>query len=61
MDADITAFDPKTIADLATYEDSMRPSRGVAYVLVAGVEVVSASRVQTLAFPGRGVRSVLAQ
>lgn len=34
--ADVTIFDPATILDKATYEDSVKPSVGVKYVLVNG-------------------------
>ena len=35
--ADITIFDPDTVKDIATYEDSNRPSQGIEYVVVNGV------------------------
>jgi len=35
--ADITIFDPNTVRDVATYEDSNRPSQGIEYVIVNGV------------------------
>ena len=34
--ADVTIFDPAKIADVATFEDSNRPSVGIEYVLVNG-------------------------
>jgi N-acyl-D-amino-acid deacylase len=37
--ADLVIFDPKTIADVATYEDPHRPPAGIAHVFVNGVEV----------------------
>jgi len=35
--ADITIFNPDTVKDVATYEDSNRPSQGIEYVVVNGV------------------------
>ncbi|MFL6301498.1 MAG: amidohydrolase family protein [Terriglobales bacterium] len=35
--ADITIFNPDTVKDVATYEDSNRPSQGIEYVIVNGV------------------------
>jgi len=35
--ADITIFDPNSVKDIATYEDSNRPSQGIEYVIVNGV------------------------
>lgn len=35
--ADLTIFDPETVRDVATFEDSNRPSAGIEYVLVNGV------------------------
>ncbi|MEL6264151.1 MAG: amidohydrolase family protein [Pseudomonadota bacterium] len=40
MDADIVVFDPNTIRDNATYEDSNQPATGVKTVLVGGELVV---------------------
>ena len=35
--ADITVFDPATVADQATYDSPLRPSSGIEYVFVGGV------------------------
>jgi dihydroorotase/N-acyl-D-amino-acid deacylase len=35
--ADVTIFDPKTVTDVATFEDPNRISKGIQYVLVNGV------------------------
>ncbi len=35
--ADVTVFDPATVADRATYEDNLKISTGIEYVLVNGV------------------------
>ncbi|MEW2915529.1 amidohydrolase family protein [Ruegeria sp. ANG10] len=40
MDADVVVFDPKTVADLATYENANQPAVGVQAVLVNGTLVV---------------------
>jgi N-acyl-D-amino-acid deacylase len=53
--ADIVAFDPREIADLATYDDPHRFARGVRDVFVNGVQVLSDARM-TGAKPGRFVR-----
>jgi dihydroorotase/N-acyl-D-amino-acid deacylase len=43
--ADITIFDPNTVADVATFEDPNRISRGIQYVLVNGVVEVDNGKV----------------
>jgi dihydroorotase/N-acyl-D-amino-acid deacylase len=53
--ADIMIFDPNTIIDRATYEQSHQLSIGVRHVLVNGVAVVTDGR-PTGAKPGRVVR-----
>jgi len=55
-DADITVFDPDTITDQATYDDSTRPSTGIVHVLVGGEFVVRDGEVQLDARPGRAIR-----
>lgn len=52
--ADIAIFDPKTIADRATYSNPTVRSVGVRYVIVNGTLIVDAGR-QTSATPGRFV------
>ena len=39
-DADVTVFDPATVADRSTYTEPAVPSIGIPYVLVNGVLVV---------------------
>jgi len=51
MAADITVFDPATIADRATYEQPLTPSEGVHHVLVNGQLVLRDGRL-TDARPG---------
>ncbi|NEE01894.1 N-acyl-D-amino-acid deacylase family protein [Phytoactinopolyspora halotolerans] len=54
--ADITVFDPLTVADQATFLDPCRPPVGVHHVIVDGVPVIDAG-CQTPARPGRVLRS----
>jgi hypothetical protein len=56
-DADIVVFDPDTITDRASYDDSTRPSAGIRHVLVNGTFVVRDGDVVTDARPGRPVRA----
>jgi N-acyl-D-aspartate/D-glutamate deacylase len=58
-DADIVVFDPGTITDRASYDDSTRPSAGIRHVLVNGSFVVRDGDVVTDARPGRPVRADL--
>ena len=55
FDADLTVFDPKTVIDVATYEDSMRHPEGVKHVFVNGVHTVR-DGVHTGARAGRVLR-----
>jgi len=55
MAADITVFDPVTVADKATFEQPHQPSVGFAYVFVNGQKVLDHGRL-TAARPGRGLR-----
>jgi len=55
MYADLTVFDPATVADRATFERPHQPSVGFAYVLVNG-QVVLDHGALTAARPGRGLR-----
>jgi dihydroorotase/N-acyl-D-amino-acid deacylase len=54
--ADITIFDPATVKDIATYEDSNRPSQGIEYVVVNGVVSIDHGKLtgQTGGRPLRG-------
>ncbi|NED94986.1 amidohydrolase family protein [Phytoactinopolyspora alkaliphila] len=54
--ADIVVFDPRTVADQATFTDPGRPPSGIVHVVVNGELVVHAG-VQTPARPGRVLRS----
>lgn len=53
--ADITVFDPATVADRATYADPTRLSVGIRYVMVNGVFTMDDGRL-TGARPGRPLR-----
>jgi N-acyl-D-amino-acid deacylase len=53
--ADITVFDPRAVADRATFEQPHQPSIGFAYVFVNGVKVLDHGKL-TAARPGRGLR-----
>jgi N-acyl-D-aspartate/D-glutamate deacylase/uncharacterized membrane protein YphA (DoxX/SURF4 family) len=55
-DADLTIFDPATVADRATYEDATIPSAGIPYVIVGGQLVVDGGSL-TPARPGRAIRA----
>jgi len=55
MFADVTLFDPKTIKDVATYNDPLHYSLGVKYVFVNGRPVVWEGNI-TEERPGRALR-----
>src|SRR2546422_1096487 len=55
MAADITVFDPASVADKATFEQPHQPSVGFAYVFVNGEKVLDHGKL-TAARPGRGLR-----
>ncbi|HLB81486.1 MAG TPA: D-aminoacylase, partial [Gemmatimonadales bacterium] len=55
MAADITVFDPASVADKATFEQPHQPSVGFAYVFVNGQKVLDHGKL-TAARPGRGLR-----
>ncbi len=52
MAADITVFDPAAVRDRATYEDPLRYSEGIEYVIVNGRVVLDAGKM-TSERPGR--------
>lgn len=56
-DADITIFDPATVADQATPKKGGLPSSGIPYVVVNGTVVVKKSKVLEGVFPGRPIRA----
>ena len=54
--ADVTVFDPNTIAERATFEKPHQLSTGIRFVFVNGVAVLR-DGVHTGAKPGRALRS----
>jgi dihydroorotase len=56
-DADLAAFDPKTVEDRATYQQPTLPSAGFRHVLVGGVPVVRDGKLQQGVAPGKPVRA----
>lgn len=58
-DADITIFDPNTVADTATIQDPSQESAGIDYVLVAGQVVKTPNGVNHDVRPGQPIMSVL--
>jgi dihydroorotase len=60
-DADITVFDPGRVIDKATYEEPLRYSEGIQFVLVNGVPVVKDGQLVDGVLPGRAARSPVVQ
>ena len=58
-DADLVVFDPSRIIDRATYETPAVASEGMQYVLVNGIPVVSAGRLDESHAPGKAVRGIV--
>lgn len=56
-DADLTLFDPQTVADRATYVEPTLPSAGIPYVVVNGTVVVDQGKLVEGVSPGRPVRA----
>ena len=54
-DADIVIFDPMTVKDQSTYTDPTRPPIGLSHVIVNGIPVVSNSKLEQGALPGKGI------
>jgi N-acyl-D-amino-acid deacylase len=57
--ADITVFDPKTVADRATFDEPRQYPLGIAHVIVNGVVVIEGGA-HTRALPGRVLRHTAA-
>jgi N-acyl-D-glutamate deacylase len=55
-DADILVFDPKTVAEKATFKDSCQTSVGMKHVMVNGTFLIKDTKLDTNAFPGQAVR-----
>jgi N-acyl-D-aspartate/D-glutamate deacylase len=60
-DADITMFDPKRIRDKATFEDPLKYSEGVLFVLVSGTPVIREGQLVEGVAPGRPARAPFTQ
>jgi N-acyl-D-aspartate/D-glutamate deacylase len=58
-DADITIFDPNTVADRATVQDPSQTAAGIEYVLVLGTMVLSPDGPDKTKLPGQPIKSVL--
>ena len=58
-DADLVVFDPKNIADRATYAQPAQYSQGVEYLLVGGVPVVWRGRLREDVLPGQPLRAAI--
>jgi N-acyl-D-aspartate/D-glutamate deacylase len=58
-DADITIFDPNTVADRATVQDPSQTAAGIEYVLVLGTMVLSPDGADKTKLPGQPIKSVL--
>ncbi len=56
-DADITAFDPERVIDQATFDEPLRPSAGIQFVLVNGQPVIENGELVTGVFPGHAERA----
>ena len=54
-DADITIFNPNTVADKATFEKGLEFSAGIEYVLVNGTFVVRKGKTVPGVLPGQPV------
>ncbi|HZC25172.1 MAG TPA: amidohydrolase family protein, partial [Candidatus Binatia bacterium] len=54
-DADLVVFDPRTIADRATFEKPMEPSVGVHYLIVGGTTLIDDGKMVDGVFPGRAI------
>ena len=54
-DADITIFDPGTVADKATFEKGLAFSEGIEYVIVNGITILKNGKTVANIFPGQPV------
>jgi N-acyl-D-aspartate/D-glutamate deacylase len=52
-DADVVVFDPKTVADRATYRAATEPSQGMRFVLVGGVVLIDQGKLTPNTYPGK--------
>ncbi len=54
--ADITVFDPASITDRATFDEGLKFSEGIHYVMVNGMLVIHEGKLVPLVFPGRVIQ-----
>jgi N-acyl-D-aspartate/D-glutamate deacylase len=54
-DADVIVFDPKTVADRATYQSPEKPSTGMRFVLVGGTLLIDQGKLVPNTYPGRAL------
>jgi N-acyl-D-aspartate/D-glutamate deacylase len=54
-DADIVAFDLRTVADQSTYQSPRRPSVGMQYVVVNGSLLIDGGKLVSGNYPGRAI------
>jgi N-acyl-D-aspartate/D-glutamate deacylase len=54
-DADIIAFDPRTVSDRSTYQSPREPSVGMQYVIVNGTVLIDRGKLVPDRYPGRPV------
>ena len=57
-DADIVVFDPKTIADRASFQSPMEPSVRVHFLIVGGRVLIGESKLVPDLFPGQAILRV---
>jgi N-acyl-D-aspartate/D-glutamate deacylase len=55
MDADLTIFNPNTVIDKATFEEGLKFSEGIEYVMVNGSFVLRNGKTVANVFPGQAV------
>jgi dihydroorotase len=60
-DADITVFDANRVIDKATYDDPLRTSEGIQFVLVNGVPVVKDGQFVEGVLPGKAARAPISR
>jgi hypothetical protein len=56
-DADVIAFDPRTVGDRATYAKPREPSVGMKFVIVAGTVLIDRGALLPERFPGQAIVS----
>jgi N-acyl-D-aspartate/D-glutamate deacylase len=54
-DADVVAFDPRTVSDRSTYQSPREPSVGMQYVIVNGTVLIDRGKLVPDRYPGRPI------